>query len=233
MSTIETTTGMTVCMSVNWFKEKPFQDWFNSRLGKGLATWNPAAQLLGYVDPKECRDLASMIEEVLHSNVISGSNTNIFDIKHAEESPENRLARVTLEELINIFESGAEKVGLQHAALPQLAQELLCNVIDAPMFTEIGNSGIGPDEEKSQNCRIAAAKAKLNKLYDIMISIPDNDDMATYCDCFVGVDPGLSGEGTDSDMPEEYWNQIVDHVQKLYRGPNDGMHIVAWLKPAS
>lgn len=31
-----------------------------------------------------------------------------------------------------------------------------------------------------------------------------------YSDVVVSVDPGLNGEGSDSDMPEYIWNKIVD-----------------------
>lgn len=46
--------------------------------------------------------------------------------------------------------------------------------------------------------------------------IPGNAVADEYSDVIVCVDPSLSGEGSDSDMPEYIWNQIVkacaDHL---------------------
>jgi hypothetical protein len=50
-----------------------------------------------------------------------------------------------------------------------------------------------------------------------------------WSDVFVGVDPGLSGEGTDSDMPEPFWGYVV----KACRDANvkSTQHILVWLSP--
>ena len=44
-----------------------------------------------------------------------------------------------------------------------------------------------------------------------------------YSDVIVCVDPGLGGEGFDSDMPEHIWNQIVQAC-RLHLGPRQGCH---------
>ncbi len=51
-------------------------------------------------------------------------------------------------------------------------------------------------------------------------------------DVVVLVDPSLSGEGSDSDMPEHIWDQIVAECRRIFR-PNsteNGDHIMVWLK---
>ncbi len=49
-----------------------------------------------------------------------------------------------------------------------------------------------------------------------------------YADVTVFVDPSMSGEGTDSDMP--YWDLIVDKLKTVVGdGPFDGSHFVVVL----
>ena len=55
-----------------------------------------------------------------------------------------------------------------------------------------------------------------------------------YSDVIVSIDPGLSGEGSDSDMPEHIWNQIVEAVKQYYAsrrvpGLSRGNHILVRL----
>ncbi|ADC73209.1 hypothetical protein TK90_2723 (plasmid) [Thioalkalivibrio sp. K90mix] len=51
-----------------------------------------------------------------------------------------------------------------------------------------------------------------------------------YPDVFVGVDPSFSGEGTDSDMPDPYWDEVVKAAQQAGGGAN-GLHVVVWITP--
>jgi len=53
-----------------------------------------------------------------------------------------------------------------------------------------------------------------------------------YSDVFVGVDPSLSGEGTDSDMPEHIWDQIVDIVRSNPLPNPYRNHIIVRIAPA-
>lgn len=43
-----------------------------------------------------------------------------------------------------------------------------------------------------------------------------------YSDVVVMVDPGLNGEGSDSDMPEHIWDQIVDACKVHFGGLGRG-----------
>ncbi|TVS15921.1 MAG: hypothetical protein EA417_12005 [Gammaproteobacteria bacterium] len=38
-----------------------------------------------------------------------------------------------------------------------------------------------------------------------------------YSDTIVFVDPGLSGEGPDADMPAKYWGQILEACRSRFR----------------
>lgn len=52
-----------------------------------------------------------------------------------------------------------------------------------------------------------------------------------FSDVFVGVDPSFSGEGTDSDMPEHIWDQIVDVVRSNPLPNPHGNHIIVQISP--
>lgn len=49
-----------------------------------------------------------------------------------------------------------------------------------------------------------------------------------FSDTFVLVDPSLNGEGSDLDMPEHIWDQIVEECRR-HIIPNRDLHIVVWL----
>lgn len=44
-----------------------------------------------------------------------------------------------------------------------------------------------------------------------------------YADVVVGVDATLTGEGTDSDMPEAIWDEIIEICRKHFRPVGVGM----------
>jgi hypothetical protein len=52
-----------------------------------------------------------------------------------------------------------------------------------------------------------------------------------YPDIFVGLDPSLNGEGTDSDMPEAYWNALVASVQDQFVSGVSTLHVIVWIRP--
>lgn len=58
----------------------------------------------------------------------------------------------------------------------------------------------------------------------------ERDTPAGECsDTVVFVDPGLQGEGTDSDMPEKYWEAIVDACRSRFRPGQSQDHLVVRL----
>jgi len=50
------------------------------------------------------------------------------------------------------------------------------------------------------------------------------DAPSDWSDVIVCIDPGLNGEGSDSDMPEHIWIQIVE-LCKQHFTPSTGCHI--------
>ena len=50
-----------------------------------------------------------------------------------------------------------------------------------------------------------------------------------WSDVVVMVDPSLNGEGTDSDMPEHIWSQIVDACKETFPSKQVGNHIMVRL----
>lgn len=61
----------------------------------------------------------------------------------------------------------------------------------------------------------------------------DTGEPDEWSDVVVAVDPSLTGEGSDSDMPEAIWNQIVQACRDHYkdRAITNGVHILVWLTP--
>jgi hypothetical protein len=51
-----------------------------------------------------------------------------------------------------------------------------------------------------------------------------------WSDVVVLVDPSLNGEGTDSDMPEQFWDQIVGECRKHFGPARDAKHIMVRLE---
>lgn len=53
-----------------------------------------------------------------------------------------------------------------------------------------------------------------------------------YSDIFIAVDPSLNGEGSDSDMPSQYWEAIKSAVRFHVRPLATKEHIVVRIAPA-
>ncbi|AJF08322.1 hypothetical protein GSUB_17435 (plasmid) [Geoalkalibacter subterraneus] len=52
-----------------------------------------------------------------------------------------------------------------------------------------------------------------------------------FSDVFVAVDPASDGEGSDSDMPEHIWEQIVEAVRSNPQFGQHDSHVVVWICP--
>ena len=50
------------------------------------------------------------------------------------------------------------------------------------------------------------------------------EPISEWSDTMVFVDPSLNGEGSDSDMPEPIWNQILEACRQHFQ-PSSGLHI--------
>jgi hypothetical protein len=51
-----------------------------------------------------------------------------------------------------------------------------------------------------------------------------------WSDTIVLVDPGLNGEGSDSDMPEHIWDAILNCCRQNFPPNTSGSHIMVWIK---
>lgn len=61
----------------------------------------------------------------------------------------------------------------------------------------------------------------------------DTGEPDGWSDVVVAVDPSLSGEGSDDDMPAQIWEQIVQACRDNIKNPaiTNGVHILVWLTP--
>jgi len=50
-----------------------------------------------------------------------------------------------------------------------------------------------------------------------------------FSDVIVLVDPSLNGEGSDSDMPQEIWDQIIEECKKHFKPQGFESHIMVHL----
>lgn len=53
----------------------------------------------------------------------------------------------------------------------------------------------------------------------------------SYCDFFVAVDSNLTGEGSDEDMPEKYWDAIIEECKKHFVPKRGDYHIIVRIMP--
>lgn len=219
-----------------WFKDPEFQAWFNQRLGKGLATWQNSAAPLEPLNltPEACKSLADALhEDVICADVLFepvGVGT-LKEIKGEQQRLEE--AEEALEKVHNALEEASKGEGLTPAQAQELYELLDEKVSSADVLFEPG--AIADDdvlEEEYQ--RLETAEAALRFVSEGLhgcVRKATMEDLFTYADCFVGVDPGFTGEGTDSDMPERFWDVVVDAARNV-PGPNaDGLHVLVWLSP--
>lgn len=219
-----------------WFKDLEFQTWFNKRLGKGLATWQHADAPLDPVNllKDECKELAGLLmEDVITADVLFepiGVGT-MHEIKGEQKRLQD--AEDALDTIHTALEAASKKDGLTPEVAEELAILLHDKVTGADVLFEPGAIA-DPEELAEEDKRLEEANSTLAVVYERLHACARKAklvDRFTYADCFVGVDPTFSGEGTDSDMPEKFWDAVVE-AAKDASGPNrDGLHILVWLSP--
>lgn len=84
---------------------------------------------------------------------------------------------------------------------------------------------------------VAWADSRLGTGLATWCSSSDSHGDSEYPDLFVGLEPSLNGEGTDSDMPAAYWDALVAHAKAVF-GTRSSLtaslgHIVIRLSPAT
>jgi hypothetical protein len=219
-----------------WFKDQEFQAWFNKHLGKGLATWQNAGEPLEPVNlPKaDCKQLAEELwDDVNSADVLFepiGVGT-MLEIKGEKE----RLQEA--EDALNTVHTALEDASKKDGLTPEMAEELAIllhdKVIGADVLFEPGAIA-DPEVLAEEDQRLDQANNTLAVVYERLHDCARKaklEDRYAYADCFVGVDPTFSGEGTDSDMPEKFWNAVVEAARNE-PGPNPNeLHVLVWLCP--
>ncbi len=232
---MNTMSGSMVRLNVpEWYEEPEFQAWFNRQLGRGLATWQPAKQPLlnSMVSPAECEDmLRRMTEHVINADVLfEPCDVGDSEMMAAENARLNA-ANSTLEKVRAELEKGVDE-GLRGEVIEELSTKLFEDVISADVLFE-PVSAQDFEDYQSEVRRLNMAQSTLDQIALRLHSIGEraiSEDGHAYADCFVGVDPAFNGEGTDSDMPEKYWDVVVEEARKACAGSPD-VHVLVWLSP--
>lgn len=219
-----------------WFKDLEFQTWFNDRLGKGLATWRHAdTPLEPFNLPKDdCNELAgTLLDDVITADVLFepigvGSMLEI-------EGEQKRLqeAEDALDAVHTALDEAAKKDGLTPEMAEELAILLHDKVTGADVLFEPGAIA-DPEVLADEDQRLEQANNALAVVYERLHACARKAklvDLYAYADCFVGVDPTFSGEGTDSDMPEKFWNVVVEAARNAPGSNPNGLHVMVRLSP--
>lgn len=233
---MEAVNGSMVRLNVpEWFEEPEFQVWFNRMLGKGLATWQPAVKKLqiSVILPSECADMASRLTEHVSNADVLFEPVDMGDEElMASEAERLREAKRSLDNLHTALVTGAEGEGLKGDLIKELADELFTHVISADVLFE-PHSAQPFEDYQSEVRRLNMAQSVLDQIGMRLQDVGSRaicEDQHAYADCFVGVDPAFNGEGTDSDMPEKYWDIVVEEARKACIGKPD-VHVMVWLSP--
>jgi hypothetical protein len=234
---MDTIPGSMVRLNVpEWYEEPEFQAWFNRQLGRGLATWQPAKQPLfnSMASTAECEDMLQRLREhVVYADVLF-EPCDVGDAElMASENARLDAANATLEKLSSQLEKGARE-GLRGEIILKLANKLFEDVISADVLFEPVSAQdfeIYQGEVRRLNMAQSTLDQIALRLHDIG-ERAECEDSHAYADCFVGVDPGFNGEGTDSDMPEKYWDVVVEEAKKACVGSPD-VHVMVWLSPVA
>lgn len=59
----------------------------------------------------------------------------------------------------------------------------------------------------------------------------NEETLDAFCDCFVSLEPNLEGEGSDADMPEYIWEEILAICREHFRPNQFNNHIIVRLSP--
>ena len=235
---MQTFSGKLVRLNVReWFEDPEFQAWFNQRLGKGLATWQNASAPLEPINltPEACKALAdTLLEEVITADVLFepiGVGT-LSEVKGEQQRLKE--AEDALDKAYEVLKEASLNKGLTPEQARELHDLLDEKVSRADVFFApgaIADPEVLEDEEERLDAAIEALGYVSERLQECFKKA-QMEDLYAYADCFVGVDPGFSGEGIESDMPEKFWDVVVEAARNA-PGPNpDGLHVVVWLSPS-
>lgn len=233
MQNIKSTVGKFVRINApEWFSDPEFQAWINSRLGEGLATWQhtdkPLAQ--GVLVPHESGLLASelLLSDAINADVFfepHQSSTVVtlcrLDVGYLNELVRLKTARQTLDNAVMILKQLEAGGQVEIIACHAMAEKLVSDVINADILFDTENA------DSSEIERYNKAIKAFDFAYQQLMSVVVNGFDYEYGDIFVTVEPD-AGEGSDSDMPEKFWNEVVRLAKEA--GPSS-QAIVAWISP--
>lgn len=214
-----------------WFDDPEFQKWFNSRLGKGLASWQPTSEPLtiSVIDQSEHESLAEiLLLTVINADVLFDPVNCGDDEMFRSEVNRVQKAQKTLDSIYHELSSAGEGV-IGSGSCSEMAEALVENVINADVFFEPCGEVASSEQEQSEYDRLKAAQSTLDDLYKRFTEVSESANHCGYSDVFVGVDPSFNGEGTDSDMPERFWDVVVEEARKAAVGSRPECHVVVWL----
>lgn len=219
-----------------WFKDLEFQAWFNKRLGKGIATWQHADTPLEAVNlPKaECKELAGLLMEAVITADVLFEPIGVGTMLEIEgEKKRLQDAEDALDTIHTALDEASKKDGMTPEMAEELAILLHDKVTGADVLFEPGAIA-DPEVLAEEDQRLEHANSALAVVYERLHACARKAklvDRFAYSDCFVGVDATFNGEGTDSDMPEKFWDAVVEAARNE-PGPNpNGLHILVWLSP--
>lgn len=222
---MQTSNGAMVRIEVgSWYDDPEFQAWFNSKLGKGLATWRHANDplTLPMYTPAQCKAMHDRLRmDVLDADVIADGEEEAL-----------AKARRTLDSLDTVLAHSAKADGMTLNLAKQLAEQLDQDVLNADVLFDVYPAMATAEQAESEQCRRDTAEETLHHLVETLV---DGDslgiDRYAYSDCFVGVEPACP-EGTDSDMPERFWDVIVEAAHQHHLALPSKRHVIVWLAPA-
>lgn len=207
-----------------WYDDPEFQAWFNKNLGRGLSTWRHANDPLTVpmFTADQCKNLHDRLrQDVLEADVlVDGDEEGVVK------------ARETLDHFDVLLTHSAKADGMTLHMAKKMAKCLDEDVLFADVLFDVYPAMATAEQSESEQCRRDTAE---ETLHNLVATLSDENsfgiDRYAYSDCFVGVEPA-SAEGTDSDMPERFWEVIVNaaHQHRLAHVTNH--HVIVWLAPA-
>lgn len=231
MQNITTSQSLTVKIHApEWFKQPDFQAWYNRKLGQGLATWQNTLRPLdtsAAISAPMCQYFAHALKEnIINADVFYEPARNLFNsfAEFEEDQASVKASEQAIIDIAEILESGANGEGAGIEQINLIDQKLTeTDIIDSLSEAEC-------DEEMAQYYKAVNTIEALDKCVQAQrVKASDDNPATSFADCFVTVEPE-SAEGSDSDLPEPYWDIVVKEAHKRANGQED-CQIVVWISP--
>jgi len=211
-----------------WFRQPDFQAWYNRKLGHDLATWQPTRQPLSNdtsLPADACAHHARAIQDHVFNADVWYEPSKTFSDDYEAEITELGKVDQALSAVMRTLAAAGEQDGLDIEAIQPLHHELHNDVL----MTEFLFDPHSADEEDRFKKAMMALE-DLNASLKVRLQRDSALNGDSYADCFVTVEP-QSAEGSDSDLPQPYWDIVVREAHKVVDGTED-CHVVVWISPA-